>query len=329
MNDLHIDIGRVRSLDYEDHNPTRLFDVPVELSSEIQQLYNDLQNFKDRLLILDVRMKPAFDAFHLVSAELIHPELCLAPDVPNLASNLSRSLAQKVGRCRRYLVVICGEVGHPHAAQLGQMFIRAKCKEVRLCTDISAFFDRYPFLFEGSQITRRRRNAVGYPNEIIPGKLYLGDRFQAECESVFQDLKITHVVNATEGVPNKFESRGVQYLRVGVQDTEDAKISFHFNKAHAFIDRHLNRVEPTVVFVHCAQGVSRSATIVLMYLMRKFDWSFEFALKYLKSHRIVVEPNPGFSRQLRSFDKQKALFRGSETLRPKKSISSLEELLNS
>mmetsp|Transcript_20175 Transcript_20175/g.37610 ORF Transcript_20175/g.37610 Transcript_20175/m.37610 type:complete len:333 (+) Transcript_20175:116-1114(+) len=326
-----IEIPKSRSYDFEDHTPERSCIVPPELHDDMQKLYNDLQNFRDQLLILDVRTKPAFDAFHLQEAELVAPELCAVPDITTLSSNLTRRLAQKVTRCRRYLVVVCGEAGYPYASQLTQLFLSAKCKEVRLCNDTSGFFNRFPFLFEGSDTRKRRRSTVGYPNEIIPGKLYLGDRFQAESECVFHNLKITHVVNATEGVPNKFESRGVQYLRVGVQDSEEAKISLHFNKAHSFIDRVLNNIsgQPTVVFVHCAQGVSRSATIVLMYLMRKYDWSYEFALKYLKSHRTVVEPNPGFSRQLKRFDMQKTLFKGSETMRPKASISSIEELLNS
>jgi dual specificity MAP kinase phosphatase len=223
--------------------------------------------------------------------------------------------------------VICGEAEQPEGELLTQMFLRAKCKEVRLCNGTRELFLTYPFLFDGLETTRRRRSKVGYPNGIIPGKLYLGDRFQAESETVFQDLRVTHVVNATEGVANKFESRGVHYLRVGVQDSEEAKISLHFNKAHNFIDRVLSHFytedeEQSVVFVHCAQGVSRSATIVLMYLMRKYDWDFDFALKYLKSHRTVVEPNPGFSRQLRFFGRQKNLFQGSMTMRPKQSLPS-------
>jgi protein-tyrosine phosphatase len=302
--------------------------MPEELDNPLQKLYNDLQNFRGQLLILDVRSKPAFDAYHLYEAESVRPEQCFASDVEALAMQFPRKVSLRLERCRRYLVVICGEVELPEGELLTQMFLRAKCKEVRLCNGTSELFFRYPFLFEGLENTRRCRSNVGYPNEIIPGKLYLGDRFQAESESVFRDLKVTHVVNATEGVANKFESRGVLYLRVGVQDSEEAKISLHFNKAHNFIDRVLSHFytedveERTVVFVHCAQGVSRSATIVLMYLMRKYDWDFDFALKYLKSQRTVVKPNPGFSRQLRSFGQQKTLFQGSMTMRPKQSLSS-------
>jgi dual specificity MAP kinase phosphatase len=230
------------------------------------------------------------------------------PHVSALTSFFSDKTALKLARCRRYLIVICSESGCPYGVQLSQLFISAKCREVRLCAETADFFSLYPFLFETSTTPARLPCRAGYPNEIIPGKLYLGDRFQAECECVFQQLKFTHVVNATEGVPNKFEARGVQYLRVGVQDSEEAEISRHFNAAHNFIDQFLSSIDDSdktvVVFVHCAQGISRSATIVLMFLMRKYNLSFESALRYLKSQRYVVEPNPGFLRQLKLYQAQ-------------------------
>ena len=58
------------------------------------------------------------------------------------------------------------------------------------------------------------------------------------------------------------------------------------------------------VLVHCVAGISRSASVVLAYLMWKENMSFEEALEYLKGLRPIVEPNDGFVKQLKDFEVQ-------------------------
>jgi len=48
------------------------------------------------------------------------------------------------------------------------------------------------------------------------------------------------------------------------------------------------------VFVHCYAGVSRSATIVIAYLMSEHNYEMYEAISFTKSKRTVVFPNPGF-----------------------------------
>jgi hypothetical protein len=52
------------------------------------------------------------------------------------------------------------------------------------------------------------RKKKSYPNEILSGKLYLGDQFDAKDMNVIKNLKITHVVNVTSEIPNYFEKDG-------------------------------------------------------------------------------------------------------------------------
>jgi protein-tyrosine phosphatase len=52
----------------------------------------------------------------------------------------------------------------------------------------------------------------------------------------------------------------------------------------------------------CSQaGVSRSATIVLAYLMTIGDYDLEKALQIVKGARGYIHPNPGFISQLRRY----------------------------
>ena len=52
------------------------------------------------------------------------------------------------------------------------------------------------------------------------------------------------------------------------------------------------------MLVHCGAGVSRSATLVMLYLMRVRRWSAAQAREYCVKRRSVVAPNDGFWRTL-------------------------------
>jgi dual specificity MAP kinase phosphatase len=52
------------------------------------------------------------------------------------------------------------------------------------------------------------------------------------------------------------------------------------------------------VLVHCGAGVSRSACMVMMYLMRSKMWSAQQARDHCIAARSLVCPNDGFWRVL-------------------------------
>lgn len=57
------------------------------------------------------------------------------------------------------------------------------------------------------------------------------------------------------------------------------------------------------ILVHCAVGVSRSATLVLAYLMLYHHLTLVEAIKKVKDHRGII-PNRGFLRQLLALDRR-------------------------
>ena len=56
------------------------------------------------------------------------------------------------------------------------------------------------------------------------------------------------------------------------------------------------------VYIHCMQGISRSASIVIAYFMWKNKLSYDDALKLVKKQRPIVKPNEGFKKQLLVFE---------------------------
>lgn len=56
------------------------------------------------------------------------------------------------------------------------------------------------------------------------------------------------------------------------------------------------------MLVHCAAGISRCSTILISYLMKKYDLTYDEAFKKVKARRSCIQPNSGFEKQLKSYD---------------------------
>eukprot|EP00754_Rhynchopus_humris_P050034 Rhum_TRINITY_DN8716_c0_g1::Rhum_TRINITY_DN8716_c0_g1_i1::g.29610::m.29610 len=87
--------------------------------------------------------------------------------------------------------------------------------------------------------------------------------------------------------------------QVIVNDSSDANIEEHFANAFAFIDESLR--DRGKVLVQCRKGVSRSATLVIAYLMQHHRWHFQRSYEYVKEKRSVINPNLGFVLTLEKF----------------------------
>lgn len=59
----------------------------------------------------------------------------------------------------------------------------------------------------------------------------------------------------------------------------------------------LSFVSTGKVYIHCRQGISRSATIAIAYLMIKKDLTVQEAVRRIRRNREIL-PNEGFLKQL-------------------------------
>ena len=57
------------------------------------------------------------------------------------------------------------------------------------------------------------------------------------------------------------------------------------------------------VLVHCIQGISRSGSIIVAYLMRSLAISYDDALRVARKYRPSIAPNSGFAEQLRVWER--------------------------
>ena len=106
------------------------------------------------------------------------------------------------------------------------------------------------------------------------------------------ELKVAAVVRVGKELKSNFPN-DFEYLEIGIWDESDVDIRQYFSAAFAFIDK-IIQDEGKRVLVHCAMGVSRSATIVIAYLMHKERISLMDAFRKVKDRRPCIEPNRGF-----------------------------------
>ena len=75
---------------------------------------------------------------------------------------------------------------------------------------------------------------------------------------------ITHIVSVcSDPIPGEVPASGICHMRIAVEDVDYADLLIHLPFACQFIDRALR--SGGVVFVHCVQGISRSAAVVAAY----------------------------------------------------------------
>ena len=129
-------------------------------------------------------------------------------------------------------------------------------------------------------------------SQIITG-LWLGSFQEATDDKWLRRKNIKNVVNCAIEHDNYFEDVGkIKYLKLAMEDAPDQKLNYAVAKAFRFIESALDRGES--VLVHCHAGISRSASIVIYFLMRKFGGGFDEVLNYTRSKREQVDPNEGF-----------------------------------
>ncbi|KAK4622250.1 Dual specificity protein phosphatase 1B [Fulvia fulva] len=135
------------------------------------------------------------------------------------------------------------------------------------------------------------------------GKLYIGGvaAFYKEPDPLEQ-AGITHILSVLDfSINDAPQLKRCKCLNIQVDDDPDEDLLKHFPKTNAFLDDALR--EGGGVFVHCAMGVSRSATVICAYLIWKFGLSPMEALEKVREKRKRANPNPGFMRQLKVWER--------------------------
>lgn len=139
------------------------------------------------------------------------------------------------------------------------------------------------------------------PDKIID-VLYLGDRLAASNKEWLREHGVTHIINIAAISCSCFYPGVFKYLSIPIYDTVSQDIGQFFPACTRFIKKAIR--QGGKVLVHCEAGRSRSATIILQYLISEERYTLKEAYKLVKRARIIVMPNITFFAQLRKYEKE-------------------------
>ena len=142
------------------------------------------------------------------------------------------------------------------------------------------------------------RNYAYHDLDEIIENLYLGDYSASVDIHHLKDIGIKKVLTVMDykNGPN-YNPEEITHKRFAIDDFANQNIIQYFGECLNFIKGEEK------ILVHCMAGASRSATIVIAYLMWIQKMKFNDALYFVKSKRPIVYPNDGFQKQLKIFEK--------------------------
>ncbi|CAB3408191.1 unnamed protein product [Caenorhabditis bovis] len=144
-----------------------------------------------------------------------------------------------------------------------------------------------------------RIGVLGQMSE-INDHLYLSGASVLKPEKIKQ-RKINMIVNATTEEPSTY-MQGVDTLKIRVEDHPYARLGEHFDTVADKIRAVKERGGRTLV--HCMAGVSRSASLVMIYLVKYEHMTLRQAYHYVKAARPVIRPNIGFWKQMVDYERR-------------------------
>jgi len=135
----------------------------------------------------------------------------------------------------------------------------------------------------------------------IIDNIVLGNAYNARNFYELDEDNIGLIINCSRNIPNYFEDY-FSYSRVSVKDKNGEDILPYLDKAADIIHTFIQSNPDKQILVHCFMGSSRSATVVIAYLIKYKKYSRRDALNFLKQKRDIVNINIDFFKQLKDYE---------------------------
>ena len=147
----------------------------------------------------------------------------------------------------------------------------------------------------------------------IIDNIYLGDLSSAIRIDDLKRDKITHIISIMNGSYSEYPD-DFTYKHIHINDDPWLSIDKYFDDCIKFIVS--AHSEDGNVLVHCMCGISRSVTIILAYMIKKYNYTYDDALKFIKDKKKSINPNDGFMRQLKKYEKLVTLVNSKQASQP-------------
>jgi len=175
---------------------------------------------------------------------------------------------------------------------------------VPLTEALEADVKRYGLAREvGELIMANRKNGMrryAGIHEIIPGLHLSGMAVLQGDSKQLKEAGVTAVLSLTDFTLGKLPSEVRLHKHVNVADSLSASLEEHLEPCANWIHQAMQSGHK--VLVHCVAGVSRSASIVIGYLMIHKGYSLKDARDLTKKKRPCTRPNEAFTKQLEALE---------------------------
>lgn len=142
-------------------------------------------------------------------------------------------------------------------------------------------------------------NGGGPPSKISP-LMWLGDSSNSRDLGWLMEHNVSFILNCAAECANHHTEQ-LNYLHLRLLDKPEESVRRAFEPAIAFLQK--AHEAGHVVYVHCAAGRSRSATLVIAYIMKSRRMSLRDAIYVVRMARPMIKPNIGFFQQLCRYEK--------------------------
>ena len=130
----------------------------------------------------------------------------------------------------------------------------------------------------------------------ILDNIYLGDVLAAENETYLKSFNISVVINCAYEHISDYEALKAYELNLTDHFPQQLFPTFEF--AYNII-KYYNKNNK--IYVHCMSGMSRSASLVIFYIMKEKKWDYDRSFEYVQKIRSCINPNSYFVEQLKEY----------------------------
>lgn len=158
---------------------------------------------------------------------------------------------------------------------------------------------RYPLLFsqcnndeEGDGESNDTTTYINYDINQVTDLLYIGSK---KAREYIEEYKIECVISLGNSFDRNLYTEinaNIEEIPISIDDVGGANIIKEIHKCNKILDR--LKSENKKCLIHCFGGISRSATIVIGYLMYSEKLTAVDAYNKLKKIRPFINPNNGF-----------------------------------
>jgi len=150
-------------------------------------------------------------------------------------------------------------------------------------------------------------------DRILP-YLYISDYESSECINLLFHYNILTICTISYRNHNKLfieecNKSNIKLNQFKIEDDGDlVNIIPLCKKIYKIIEK--SRIHNNIhynyhsILVHCDAGISRSASVIIYYLMKSYKWNYNESYIYLKNIRNIISPNEGFRDQLKLLEKK-------------------------